>query len=212
MTKYYVVIRGRGEVPAIYSTWEECKQATTGYRGALFQSFNTLSEANTYKERHVKRVVNNVRSTTDIPIIGRIQAYVDGSSMSTGAGYGIVLIDGNNVNQYSGRVPDYDGKTPTNNFAELYAIAVAIKNTIGSITIYSDSEYSINCLTSWYKEWELNDWKTSRGEPVVNSEIIKHIISELKNRDVTFEYVKGHSDNKYNNLADHLAKQGAQSK
>lgn len=47
----------------------------------------------------------------------------------------------------------------TNNSAELTAILRAIKlaGTNKSI-IYSDSEYSINSVTDWYKQWELSDW------------------------------------------------------
>lgn len=48
------------------------------------------------------------------------------------------------------------------------------------ITIISDSDYSINCLTLWHKSWKRNDWKNKKNEPVKNMEIIK-LILELMN-------------------------------
>jgi ribonuclease HI/viroplasmin and RNaseH domain-containing protein len=49
-----------------------------------------------------------------------------------------------------------------------------------NITIISDSDYSINCLTLWYKSWKRNDWKNKKNEPVKNMDIIK-LILELMN-------------------------------
>lgn len=210
MSKVYVVIRGRGPVPSVYSTWDECKKCVDGFRGAQYQSFNNLNDANAYITRH-SSTRTETKSCSDIPIVGRILAYVDGSSMKVGAGYGVVLVEGSSVKEYSGKITLSNGEIATNNYAELYAIAVTIENTQGPITIFSDSEYSINCLTLWYKEWQLNDWKSSRGEPVMNKEIIQYILNKMKDRGVCFEHIKGHAGHKYNELADTLAKRGAQS-
>lgn len=211
MSKVYVVIRGRGPTPAIYSTWDECKKCTDGFRGAMYQSFNNLNDANAYKERHTVQNKTEIKSSSEIPIVGRILAYVDGSSMTCGAGYGIVLIDGNSVKEYSGKIASEGDKVATNNYAELYAIAVTIDNTQGPITIFSDSEYSINCLTVWHKEWRLNNWLSSRGEPVMNQPIIQYILQKIEGRNVSFEHIKAHAGHKYNEMADVLAKKGATS-
>ena len=45
-TKYYAVSKGR--VPGIYQTWDECKAQTAGFSGAIFKSFKTRDEAQSF--------------------------------------------------------------------------------------------------------------------------------------------------------------------
>ena len=116
------------------------------------------------------------------PVSSETIVYTDGScSRGTGGhgigGYGIVVLSkGVEIGNYYGRVQVYPSSsstyplssapasqlTPvegcTNNIAELYAILAALKITSGDIDIYSDSEYSINCLTNWYQTWQNNGW------------------------------------------------------
>lgn len=46
MGKWYAVKAGRK--PGVYTTWEECKQQTDGFSGAIFKSFNSYLDATTY--------------------------------------------------------------------------------------------------------------------------------------------------------------------
>ncbi len=95
---------------------------------------------------------------------------------------------------------DYIEKKPSNQIAELYAIYVAltfIKNEVSEegYTIISDSKYSIDCLTKWYKSWEKNGWKTAKKEPVKHSEIIKECCDILycsNNRNISFRHINSH--------------------
>ena len=87
----------------------------------------------------------------------------------------------------------------TNNKAELLAIYVALQDIINykpgskQIFIYSDSIYSIKCLTEWSEKWKLNNWNTSTGTPVNNKEVIEKILIMLKSLNcVKFKHVKGH--------------------
>lgn len=100
-------------------------------------------------------------------------------------------------------------RIPTNNQAELYAIAVAIENCKGPLLIRTDSEYSINCLTKWYVTWEVNGWKNAKGEQVANCEFIKYLLKKIEKRDVQFEHVRGHYGDVDNERCDELAKMGA---
>jgi hypothetical protein len=66
----------------------------------------------------------------------------------------------------------------------------------------------------WISNWTRNGWKTSNGDPVKNSEIIRYISSCLRLRGmnkqkVLFEHVKGHSGEEGNEAADALANEGA---
>jgi ribonuclease HI len=106
----------------------------------------------------------------------------------------------------------------TNQRAELYAIYKAIKllKTIKftNAIIYTDSIYSIKCLTEWYKLWQQNNWKNSKNKPVMNQDIIKPILKIL-DKNIKFIHVNSHTGKKdfesiSNDIADKLANDGAE--
>lgn len=98
----------------------------------------------------------------------------------------------------------------TNNIMELKAILECIKYVISNdllsnneIVIHSDSQYSINCCTVWYKNWNAkkNGWKDKK-----NPELIKEISSLLETHpNIKLKWVKGHSGVFGNEKADYLA-------
>lgn len=107
------------------------------------------------------------------------------------------------------RVPD--DQDQTNNRAELSAIQLAVKilEDRGEIdcdlVIYSDSEYSINCLTSWLPGWMNRGWKTAAGKDVLHQDLIKDITARLsKFKSHRFVHVKAHTGG-----LDDLSKQNA---
>ncbi len=87
----------------------------------------------------------------------------------------------------------------TNNIAELTAINY-IATIISAneemfdgykITICTDSMYSINCLTKWYKNWMSNGWKNSKNELVKNKELIQDTLNKLSS-EIIFRHVYSH--------------------
>lgn len=105
-------------------------------------------------------------------------------------------------------------ENPTNNVAELMAIWMSLDTTRDikdqKIRIYSDSTYSINCVSVWTEGWIAKGWKTAKGEPVKNRDLIAKIYDEVQMRDVDFIHVSAHkSDSTYettnNNAADKMA-------
>lgn len=82
----------------------------------------------------------------------------------------------------------------SNNIGELLAIYAAIvMSKEDDIIIYSDSAYSINCVTKWHKNWKKNGWKTSKNECVKNKDIIEKILEEKeKKKAVFFCHVNSH--------------------
>lgn len=88
---------------------------------------------------------------------------------------------------------------PTNNRAELFAILMALENSVGPVEICSDSQYAIACVTKWIKNWKKNNWKTSTGKPVKNKEIIIQIDEKMKNRLVSFRHVSNFDHKKPTN-------------
>ena len=41
---HYYAVR-KGKVPGIYTSWEDCQETTSGFKGALFKKFNNVKEA-----------------------------------------------------------------------------------------------------------------------------------------------------------------------
>jgi len=100
----------------------------------------------------------------------------------------------------------------TNQRAELIAIRYALHFcvNVSDIKILTDSQYSINCITTWSQRWLQNGWKNSKGEDVSNQDLIQLILKYMGNRRqksyaTSFEYVRGHHGIHGNEEADKLA-------
>ncbi|KAI0225997.1 hypothetical protein L0F63_005648 [Massospora cicadina] len=81
------------------------------------------------------------------------------------------------------------------------------------VIIRSDSKVLVNAMTTNKVEtWLVNGWKNSRGTAVRNWDLLEALLLLIRRRraPVTFEYVQGHAKNLFNDMADWLAKQGAQ--
>lgn len=98
----------------------------------------------------------------------------------------------------------------TNQIGELCAVLEALRAHPGPepLLIESDSQYAINCSTTWVRGWKKNGWRNSSKQPVKNVEIIKAIDEEMSRRPgpVRFKWVKGHAGNAGNELVDELAR------
>ena len=125
-------------------------------------------------------------------------AFTDGSSDNKnplrpgGSAYIIFDSQGNEVKRMS---KGFMGVT--NNKMELLAI-VSVVNSLppnSSVTIHSDSQYSINVLSG--------RWRASENLKVIN--LYRRIVAE-KNIKVTFEWVRGHNGDVYNELCDQMAR------
>ena len=99
----------------------------------------------------------------------------------------------------------------TNNIAELNALYQALiiaKQTSSEniITIFSDSKYSIDCITTWAYGWKAKGW-TKKGGEIKNLELIKktHELYERIKDLIEIKHVKGHAGIEGNELADRMA-------
>ena len=138
-----------------------------------------------------------------------IKIYTDGSCIGnpgTG-GWAAVIINGKNEEVISG-----SKNNTTNNQMELLAAIKALSNfnKKKSLKVFTDSNYVKDGITKWIRNWEKNNWKTSTKKPVKNQELWKKLDKLVKFHDVKWEWVKGHSTNIYNNLADELARKAAE--
>jgi len=104
----------------------------------------------------------------------------------------------------------------TNNKMEMQAAIAALKflETSGQtepITLYTDSEYLINCVTKWVTGWKKKGWKKSDGNPVQNQDLLE-TLDELNSRLVKWQHVRGHSGNIGNERCDVIARTYASGK
>jgi ribonuclease HI len=74
------------------------------------------------------------------------------------------------------------------------------------VEIVSDSTYVVNCFRDrWWVKWERNGWRNAKREPVANDDLWRPLIDLVRDGDVTFRWVKGHSGDPMNDLVDRLA-------
>ena len=197
--KYYCVKEGRN--PGIYSTWDECKKEVDGFNGAKYKGFNDINEANEYMG------IENTNSTDIDSIMKKYQveavAYVDGSydNLNKTYGYGAVIFHGDTKHEISG-FGDEEGMASMRNVAgeiesAMKTVDYCVKNKIKSLLIFHDYE--------GIGKWADKKWKTNLPETRNYKEYIDKA-RRLNGIIIEFKHVKGHSGNKFNDLADKLAR------
>ena len=94
----------------------------------------------------------------------------------------------------------------TNQRMELTAVLEAARALEGPLEVVSDSTYVINCFRDgWWEGWLQKDWTNSQKRPVVNRDLWEPLIAMVRQRGITFRWVKGHSGDPMNELVDQLA-------
>ena len=98
-------------------------------------------------------------------------------------------------------------KNTTNNRMELLAAIMSLKKikSNSEVVIFTDSTYVKNGITEWMKNWKKNGWKNSNKKPVKNKDLWVKLDKLCESNSVSWKWVKGHSYNEFNNLADELA-------
>lgn len=135
-----------------------------------------------------------------------VTIYTDGACSGNPGpgGWGAILMMGENKKEISG-----GSANTTNNIMELTAVIEALKmlKRPCKVNVYSDSAYVVNAfIQKWIYGWMKKGWKTSGNEPVKNKELWQELYELTKIHDVTFNKVKGHADNEFNNRCDELAR------
>lgn len=100
----------------------------------------------------------------------------------------------------------------TNNQGELQAVIEVLRATQHldePLHLFCDSKYVINSVTQWMSGWKRRGWKKADGKPVLNVGQLQELDALLVDREVTFEWVKGHASHTLNNLADEHARAAA---
>ncbi len=131
----------------------------------------------------------------------KITIYTDGAARGNPGpgGYGVVLLSGGHRKELS-----QGYKHTTNNRMELLAVIVALealKIPGSDVTIYTDSKYVADSVT---KGWVFS-WVKKRFKGKKNADLWMRFLSVYKKHNVSFIWVKGHSNNPLNERCDKLA-------
>jgi len=157
-------------------------------------------------------------SGSDVPCV-----YVDGSSVKTQSGYRVGGAgvfwgenDSRNVSEPLVSVTGDEGRQVevTNNRAELTAAIIAVQNArlggMARLVVFTDSEIVVKAMTSWWKIWMRNDWKTNTGETVLNKRLFLTLWLACRRMEaVDWKHIRGHAGVDGNEGAHHLALQAA---
>lgn len=132
--------------------------------------------------------------------------YTDGACSGNPGkgGWGAVLMTSQHRKEISGGMAQ-----TTNNQMELTAVIEALKiiKRPSAVQIFIDSKYVMDGITKWINGWKYNDWKTKDKKPVKNIELWQALDSEVSRHEIQWHWVKGHSGNENNEIADQLARQ-----
>ena len=136
-----------------------------------------------------------------------ILIYTDGSSRGNPGpgGYGII------IQQFSDkRSKEFSQgfRKTTNNRMELTAAINCIKvfKSKENIEIFTDSKYLKDGIEKWINNCKKNNWKTASKKSVKNKDLWIELDDIIQKHEINWNWVKGHANNKYNELADSLAR------
>tara|TARA_B100000925_G_scaffold291044_1_gene277821 strand:- start:606 stop:1037 length:432 start_codon:yes stop_codon:yes gene_type:complete len=98
----------------------------------------------------------------------------------------------------------------TNNKMELTAAIKALKEIKepSEITLYTDSKYVLQGIEEWIHNWKKREWKGANKKPVKNIELWKELDELRDKHNIKWKWVKGHSGDPGNEIADMLANKG----
>lgn len=137
-----------------------------------------------------------------------IVIYTDGgcSGNPGPGGWGaVILADGKELRLSGGE------HNTTNNRMELMAAISALSTVANtpdfnnrSVSVYADSQYVKNGITSWITNWKKNGWRTAAKKPVLNQDLWQKLDALNSSLNVSWNWVKGHAGIEYNEVCDQL--------
>jgi ribonuclease HI len=98
----------------------------------------------------------------------------------------------------------------TNNRMEIIASIEALKtlNQACHVCIYTDSKYLQQGISQWIHKWVKNGWRKSDNKLVKNVDLWQKLYNQLARHNIEWHWVKGHSNDSGNEIADKLAVAG----
>lgn len=195
--KIYAVKRGKKT--GVFKTWEECRDSVEGYPKAEYKSFASVREAEDYLGSK-----KQIRSEGELPEAGWLLAYVDGSYDDSLKKYAFgcvfLLPDGHIYTQYG------NGDNPQSlrhrnvtgeMLGAMYAVKTAMVNGFRGIEICYDYQ--------GIEKWVTGEW---RSKTELTQKYAEAMRDWGRGIEIRFRKVDAHTNVRYNELADRMAKTG----
>ena len=215
--KIYAVRKGRQT--GLFDSWAECQKQTTGFSGAEFKSFSSKEEAMQFLNggtgMSAKEFMEAQNAVESADVMweqdatkqssswdeNTAVAYVDGSydKLSGDFSYGMVILYQGQEQTFFKRLHDEELALMHNVAGEIKgaeaAMRYALEQGVSKIVIYHDYE--------GIAKWCNGAWKANKEGTKAYKAYYESVCDKLE---IEFVKVKGHSGDKYNDMADVLAK------
>jgi len=133
-----------------------------------------------------------------------VELYSDGACKGNPGpgGWGVLLRYGTHEKVFYG-----GERETTNNRMELMAVIQGLQRLKrhSKVRVITDSQYVKNGITQWIHNWKRNGWKTAARQAVKNADLWQLLDGEVAKHQINWEWVKGHSGHRENEMADQLA-------
>ncbi len=220
--KFYAVRKGK--TTGIFTSWADCKASVDGYPGVEYKGYATLAEARAYMgdsdavvheaanyeeaDRNTEGMSvsrhNAEKGKGDCPTKDCLLAYVDGSYDDSLKKYAFgcvfLLEDGRIFTEYgNGDNPQsLQHRNVTGEMlGAMYAVRVAMLNGFKAVEIRYDYQ--------GIEKWVTGEW---RSKTELTQKYTASMREWSKGIAITFQKVAAHSNVKYNEVADQMAKKG----
>lgn len=136
-----------------------------------------------------------------------VRIYTDGACRGNPGigGWGALLCYGGKEKEF------YGGEAETtNNRMELTAVIKALDALTRpcKVVLTTDSKYVLDGITKWIVNWKKKGWKTANKKPVLNVDLWQELDRAVAVHEIEWQWVKGHSGHRENEIADQLANRG----
>lgn len=136
-----------------------------------------------------------------------VELFTDGACRGNPGpgGWGVVMRYRGNEKQLFGAEV-----ATTNNRMELQAAIEGLRALTKEcdVILTTDSQYVRQGILDWLPRWKRNGWKTAAKKSVKNADLWRELDQQCAKHRVQWEWVKGHSGHRENELADQLANRG----
>lgn len=217
MAKFYSVYKGKSGESKIFTSWDECKKEVIGFKGAIYKSFKTMDEAKEFillnaegkgrdfnfsKPKIVSETSRLNKEEKELDLKDSLVIYVDGSFSleKKNFSYGLVATKNGEVIYEENGAGNDEKAIPLRNVSgevlgSMKAVEYAINNGYNEVYIVYDYQ--------GIESWALGTWKRNNE---ITSNYHSFMQNKMKEINIKFKKVKGHSGDKFNDRADILAK------
>lgn len=216
--KYYAVKNGRK--PGIYTSWDEAKVQVEGYKNPSFKGFNSKLEAENYlgisdsessllseikmfteKEIEKNNRINLKLNNYDIVL------YTDGSYNKNNCNYGSGFVA---TDIYGEKIifEHFCGDEDTPNMRNVTGEIIAVLNALSWATINGYKNILVCYDYEGVEYWCTKKWKANKSLTQLLKNTFDFYVNTMGIK-IDFDHIKAHTGNKFNEIADELAKAGA---